>query len=99
MTSNVRQKINQMRLGLRIKRARHQYEEDGLPLIKTQLAAKMRIGEQAVRRWEAGETAIPIEKLQKLAQVLRIPYPEQVYWLGLRGAIPKTRLPSSDQIV
>lgn len=81
-------------LGERLKTIR---EERGMTPIK--LAAEMDSSLTSIRDWENGERKLQPATIRRLAQALKLSYPEEMYWLGLAGHIPQTRMPDKEQII
>ncbi|MDQ7026335.1 MAG: helix-turn-helix transcriptional regulator [Anaerolineae bacterium] len=63
------------------------------------LAAEMESSLTSIRDWENGERKLQPATIRRLANALELSYPEELYWLGLAGHLPKTRMPSKHQIV
>lgn len=60
----------------------------------------LRLGaEKTLREWENGEARPRPESLRDLAIVLDVPYIEEMYWLGLAGYLPITRLPRAEDVI
>lgn len=81
-------------LGERLKTIR---EARGMSPIK--LAAEMESSLTSIRDWENGERKLQPATIRRLAQALHLSYPEEMYWLGLAGHIPHTRMPDKEQII
>ena len=63
------------------------------------LAAEMESSLTSIRDWESGARKLQPATIRRLAEALELSYPEELYWLGLAGHMPKTRMPSKNQIV
>jgi transcriptional regulator with XRE-family HTH domain len=65
-----------------------------------QISYLLNLGDpKTVGRWENGKQQPKPEYIQELARVLNISYAEEMYWLGLAGYIPPTRMPKKQQII
>lgn len=81
-------------LGQRLKALR---EQRGMSPLK--LAAAMDSSLTSIRDWENGERKLQPITIRRLAEALQLSYPEEMYWLGLGGHIPHTRMPAKEQII
>lgn len=81
-------------LGKRLKAIRIQR---GMTPLK--LAASMDSSLTSIRDWENGERKLQPATIRRLAEALHLSYPEEMYWLGLAGHIPHTRMPDKEQII
>jgi len=64
-----------------------------------QLAAAMESSLTSIRDWENGARKLQSDTVRRLADALELSYPEEIYWLGLAGHIPSTRMPAKKQII
>lgn len=79
-------------------RIRHVREARGYT--QQQISYLLNLGDpKTVGRWENGKQQPKPEYIQELARMLNISYAEEIYWLGLAGYIPPTRMPKKQQII
>jgi transcriptional regulator with XRE-family HTH domain len=92
--SLVREQNNLEILGRRLKEIRE------LRLMSPlKLAAEMESSLTSVRDWEEGARKLKPLTISRLAEVFQLSYPEEMYWHGLAGHLPKTRMPAKRQII
>ncbi|MEO1287923.1 MAG: helix-turn-helix transcriptional regulator [Chloroflexota bacterium] len=94
MVDLIQEQANLAKLGERLKAIRDFREMSPL-----KLAAEMESSLTSVRDWESGARKLQSGTIRRLAEALELSYPEEMYWLGLSGHIPHTRMPSKDQIM
>ncbi|MEO1643634.1 MAG: helix-turn-helix transcriptional regulator [Chloroflexota bacterium] len=90
----IREQRNLETLGHRLQATRE--SRDMSPL---QLAAVMESSLTSIRDWENGARKLQSATVRRLAEALELSYPEEMYWLGLSGHIPSTRMPAKKQII
>lgn len=81
-------------LGQRLRAIREQRNMSPL-----KLAAALDSSLTSVRDWETGARKLQSSTIRRLAEALEISFPEEIYWLGLSGHIPSTRMPAKKQIL
>jgi transcriptional regulator with XRE-family HTH domain len=94
MVSVVTEQENLEILGNRLREVRELREMSAL-----RLAAEMESSLTSVRDWENGARKLQPATIRRLAETLDLSYPEELYWLGLAGHLPGTRMPSKTQII
>jgi transcriptional regulator with XRE-family HTH domain len=92
--SIVLEQENLERLGQRLQEVRELRAMSAL-----RLAAEMESSLTSIRDWENGSRKLQPATIRRLAETLALSYPEELYWLGLAGHLPPTRMPSKQQIV
>jgi len=92
--NSVREQHNLEILGERLRDIR---EMRGMNQLK--LAAVMDSSLTSVRDWEDGARNLKPDTISRLGEVLELSYPEELYWHGLAGHLPKTRMPAKRQII
>ena len=90
----VQQQVNLEILGQRLKTIRELRQMSPL-----KLAAEMESSLTSIRDWENGARKLQSDTIRRLAVALDLSYPEEVYWLGLAGHLPKMTMPSKHQII
>ncbi|GAB5490502.1 MAG: hypothetical protein Phog2KO_07170 [Phototrophicaceae bacterium] len=90
----IQEQENLVTLGQRLKRVR---ELRGMSALK--VAATMDSSLTSIRDWENGARKLQSDTVRRLAEALELSYPEEMYWLGLAGHIPHTRMPAKHQIM
>jgi transcriptional regulator with XRE-family HTH domain len=85
---------NLEKLGRRIQAMREMRQMSAL-----KLAAELESSLTSVRDWEMGSRKLQPATIRRLAETLSVSYPEEIYWLGLAGHIPTTRMPVAEQII
>lgn len=90
----VREQENLEVLGQRLQAIR---EQKGMSPLK--LAAAMDSSLTSIRDWENGARKLQSATIRRLADALELSYPEEMYWLGLSGHLPHTRMPAKNQII
>lgn len=90
----VQEQLNLEKLGERLRLIR---EQRGMSTLK--LAAAMDSSLTSIRDWENGARKLQSATVRRLAEALELSYPEEMYWLGLAGHIPHTRMPAKKQVI
>ena len=90
----IQEQQNLETLGKRLKRIR---EIRGMSALK--VAAAMDSSLTSIRDWENGSRKLQSDTVRRLAEALELSYPEEMYWLGLAGHIPHTRMPAKHQVM
>ena len=87
---------NIKKFGKRLKQARASAK-----LKQVELAYLIGSDVKDVSIWENGRhnRRMSVQKIQQVVDVLNIPYAEQMYWLGLLGYTPTTRMPKAKRIL
>lgn len=90
----IQEQQNLETLGDRLRQVR---ELRGMSALK--LAAAMDSSLTSIRDWESGARKLQSDTVRRLAEALELSYPEEMYWLGLAGHIPHTRMPIKHQVI
>lgn len=90
----IKEQQNLETLGERLRTVR---ELRGMSALK--LAAAMDSSLTSIRDWESGARKLQSDTVRRLAESLGLSYPEEMYWLGLAGHIPHTRMPDKHQVI